>query len=898
MPGRDYVAAYEAFEGSLGDLSYPRTASPWSSSNASYTNASPDSDWKKYHSRLPPQKPRKGLFASSRQGGVKSDAFPPTPPPHVVLNDGSHDSSVPAFPRDRSRAITPTAMGSLPTPDTTPPSLVHASTPEHFDRKGYASSITESFATAREDQGAHSATASLVGLPLQGAKESSSSRSKGLKNLGWGMGSPDLDDENAGRGDWGPGERGIWSMNSTSKKRRRKTSADEQTCNIVKEHKSQKRPGITFLEDDAAPAEESPDQESNQSSWLEESSTEDLRSAHLTPEQTKGRKPRSSKSKRAPRRSRDSAVVEAMIVESPPLPKGRLRHVTKNGSLRDKATSEKRSSLRTVIPDDFLSSPLGISGNQRSSRAPIFGAPFENSSPFDQSEMRRSNTLPAATSEPRRAQGNPRGVSSTFNTQRRPRPVSESFLDCSTEDTYRMSPEKPGDVRRRTGPERRDQITSPSKRASAPFFATARIGPAPLKAPWEPEFRGVPRELQHLLPPANSATPTDSMLELNPDMPSGSRLRQTYLASPLSMRSEASDRLVVSEAKAVSIYPHNNDSVLIIQNPASSEQSRESSTKVKSLGGSSRDKAEPSPPSTPPDIRQANHSVDSPLRHPRVAPQPPTISVIPPASGQNSQTGTTNSSSVPSRRMSLVKQARRVSEPLVSHISSFTTTNVNSLRQRNGRKRNDAQIPANLLSHSQHHANESPRRTGTLHPSWRPRGFTSKINRSKADSDRSSNPALQPSSALEADPGPSFPGIEPGTSLRRLFGRHAPPSRSNTIPASTNSAPIFGSTSVRRRQRPSHLATNEVDGPDAGNQTNLSSRSVSLRESVNRSASGRSTRSGGGPSVIQGLKDKVQDHSLKREELHRQGRRDRLRNSIGPVFYVEPGSVAGPPNTN
>ncbi|KAG2164762.1 hypothetical protein JADG_004501 [Aureobasidium aubasidani] len=110
---------------------------------------------------------------------------------------------------------------------------------------------------------------------------------------------------------------------------------------------------------------------------------------------------------------------------------------------------------------------------------------------------------------------------------------------------------------------------------------------------------------------------------------------------------------------------------------------------------------------TPPNLEQDREDVDSPLRNPRAAPQPPRLPavIISPAtpSSQFRKTPTPRSPSPPSRRPSLVEKARRYSENLILPFLPSSSSRRNSVSSQRPKSSED--------------------RDTTLHPFWRPRGF-------------------------------------------------------------------------------------------------------------------------------------------------------------------------------
>lgn len=178
----------------------------------------------------------------------------------------------------------------------------------------------------------------------------------------------------------------------------------------------------------------------------------------------------------------------------------------------------------------------------------------------------------------------------------------------------------------------------------------------------------------------------------------------------------------LNEAKAINLYPHENKSLLMVQHIA-----KKRLAEAQSLHGDRHIDALTTPDSedegvkqnshptfhavidipTPPSMEQDREDVDSPLRNPRAAPQPPRLPavIISPAtpSSQFRKTPTPRSPSPPSRRPSLVEKARRYSETLILPFLPSSSSRRNSVSSQRPKSSED--------------------RDTTLHPFWRPRGF-------------------------------------------------------------------------------------------------------------------------------------------------------------------------------
>ncbi|KAF2278943.1 uncharacterized protein EI97DRAFT_499465 [Westerdykella ornata] len=215
----------------------------------------------------------------------------------------------------------------------------------------------------------------------------------------------------------------------------------------------------------------------------------------------------------------------------------------------------------------------------------------------------------------------------------------------------------------------------------------------------------------------------------------------------------------VSEATAVSIYPHHNHSLLVVQQLArpntlplehqevpNDQHTPSSDPAAPALASKALCADIPSEerpvlqqptvniePSTPP--RQITlpvpGTVDSPLRNPRAAPEPPVIKFIPPTPAEeldkqlvaNPPGPPTRSNSHPQRRLSLVQRARRYSDNLITPILARAS----SVRGRHVSESHAARQKSRVPT-----VNEGD---GSLHPFWRPRGFWDGFEESDSDDD-------------------------------------------------------------------------------------------------------------------------------------------------------------------
>ncbi|KAI4151079.1 MAG: hypothetical protein LQ341_000973 [Variospora aurantia] len=202
---------------------------------------------------------------------------------------------------------------------------------------------------------------------------------------------------------------------------------------------------------------------------------------------------------------------------------------------------------------------------------------------------------------------------------------------------------------------------------------------------------------------------------------------RSSLVTPFSLRSARSSTpgtLEVNEATAISIYPHTNKSILVVQHaPRSNSQPAEHSAII----ASNAKFAIPAGSAQPPVIHEPHQLLNSPLQNPRSPPQPPDFKITPPTPANMTDISSPDrhreesNQQLPKRRLSnRVKRAfstRRYSDAFVSPIArSFSLSHRNTVT---GVRRASTGIDLER----------------NLHPSWRPRAFWDKDDQSDSDSD-------------------------------------------------------------------------------------------------------------------------------------------------------------------
>ena len=187
-------------------------------------------------------------------------------------------------------------------------------------------------------------------------------------------------------------------------------------------------------------------------------------------------------------------------------------------------------------------------------------------------------------------------------------------------------------------------------------------------------------------------------------------LHPTTTPMSASQFSDRTENVELCEASGVRLYPHNNESLLVVQHgsrPVSKDKTSNPDgydlpeEQLQSLGKPIF-AAQVDPPTPVLGARDLSNNADSPLTNPRAAPAPPVIQFIPPTPNTelerelgDEQRGTLFAeANIPNRRLSLLQRARRYSDTFFKGRSS--------MRQQR---------------------REPEERETYLSPLWRPQGF-------------------------------------------------------------------------------------------------------------------------------------------------------------------------------
>jgi hypothetical protein len=306
--------------------------------------------------------------------------------------------------------------------------------------------------------------------------------------------------------------------------------------------------------------------------------------------------------------------------------------------------------------------------------------------------------------------------------------------------------------------------------------------------------------------------------------------------------------LEVSQATAVSIFPHQNKSLLVVQQQAKPYSASLPNSVGKQGPSVLLNGVTTKDPKTPPMVTSAlvkRTQVDSPLRNPRSPPKPPAFKIIPPtpANEEEKHIGT-DQVSLPGRGMtgnvfSLVRRSLS-NRTRSDFINSFT-------RRRNVDGSSSARHAA-----SPHHpyVGDLPE-DSKLHPFWRPRGFWDDLSDDEDDD-------YPEESMLIARP-----LVSRSNSWKRTFA---------IIPIQDNH------TRVIRKTSSGHMR--------------VVKRSVHKRRESERRLH---TIPGLGVQIEyvgwKGIQDKVREKRMMRSERKKEKKREGLRKSIGAPILVEQNSV-------
>lgn len=354
---------------------------------------------------------------------------------------------------------------------------------------------------------------------------------------------------------------------------------------------------------------------------------------------------------------------------------------------------------------------------------------------------------------------------------------------------------------------------------------------------------------------------------------------RSALVTPYSLRSTHSSTpgtLEVNEATAISIYPHTNKSILVIQQMAGGDANERAGHSAIIAGNANI----ALPGSIAPTfVSQSRRPLNSPLKYPRDPPRPPDFKIIPPTPANVPPTDEINQRRSPpspktrlSDTVSLVKRAlsaRRYSESFVSPITR-------SLARRSA-------------SHVRRPFGDDP--DSKLHPFWRPRGFWDDLSASSSDSDSEfGNSGFLVGNTTDAQ-------------ARKSSVSQAPNDRSVSRTASLTKR-FTGSFSLKPGNSQRGARTHRRSRSE-GYQSNQPIQSRHSFASLDNNHSYEFLQQSGRKRVMprlgypvqfvgfKGLAQRMEKAKVKREEGRRERIREKLRGSIGVVRLGDAGLVSG-----
>ncbi|KAI4229354.1 MAG: hypothetical protein L6R40_008066 [Gallowayella cf. fulva] len=448
--------------------------------------------------------------------------------------------------------------------------------------------------------------------------------------------------------------------------------------------------------------------------------------------------------KRFSQLSSASTIVEAMVFNTPPQRRKTLRHSSKFADLSLATTqtnrnstnindrNQRRLSRHSKSPDggqraSFASGP-GVGGGdsivlprQRQDVVPVIVIPERISSLGSKSPyvhfLRRVQPLTFDWQQLSRPTTAPEDAVGYFDVPRTQRRIVSAFVSTPSKNDSSIGTRK---VQPRNAPAEASSSAHTSQHASRTTSDTSTgvnsIGPLSRQ--------------QSRLGHQCSETPTARVIsadeESNGDW---SVLRpRSSLVTPFSLRSARSSTpgtLEVNEATAISIYPHTNKSILVVQHAARRDSHP---AEHSAIIASNAKFAIPAGSVQPPVIHQPRQLLNSPLQNPRSPPEPPDFKIIPPTPanatenpGPDHEDKPPSEQQTPKRRLSnRVKRAfstRRYSEVFATPLArSFSLSS----------RRNTVYPSARRAS-----TGIDPDRN--LHPFWRPRAFWDEGSDSDSD---------------------------------------------------------------------------------------------------------------------------------------------------------------------
>ncbi|KAJ9651216.1 hypothetical protein H2198_009495 [Neophaeococcomyces mojaviensis] len=613
------------------------------------------------------------------------------------------------------------------------------------------------------------------------------------------------------------------------------------------------------------------------------------------------------------------SAVEAYVVESPikPRKRGTLRKVIKNDSLRSASSpipDSKRNSLQSTsdsthrllhkkqklndqnrwsASSEISKRSLSLSSNPSGPRMEVIKVAVI---PERSSSLHTTSANSSRRHSRSRSGSSVRGLSSmppvTIPTARQKRAFSDSNERSSLRDRPPQVPVRSSSLSAPTSRSgsRANSVTSDhfsaqrqaekDLRTTLDRMESERLSASLRRLSDQSTPTPSPKPLtQELFPDATTDRETTNnsesaqsiqrpmAIELNgiaPGTKEWADLRPSELTgTPFSQPSMISASPEIIEAKAINFFPHNNESLQLIEPNRLSESQAVRALKAQHIAQSN------TAPLVVIDTPQINDftttpeqpHVDSPLRNPRKPPEPPQFKVIPPTplDELDHQLGVTPDTSPAKSRTGAKVLRKRPSLQGRGRSESFVKAISRGLSLRNAR---NPKAGEELDS--------------TLHPFWRPRAFWDDdeyAERSRRERER------------ELDAAPKYEGTTQGD---RIDGPHDTKrtvivhprgiKRSNSI--ATGPMSLMRHISEKRRQRKT------VDEHLAQQQALVKQSSYSSLQKLNAGRRlyafpGRTLSMNAGLERLKGLQGRLVSVRARREDEKREKRREALRKSIG-----------------
>ncbi|KAE8448082.1 hypothetical protein EG329_009847 [Mollisiaceae sp. DMI_Dod_QoI] len=469
-------------------------------------------------------------------------------------------------------------------------------------------------------------------------------------------------------------------------------------------------------------------------------------------------------------RSSHSTVVEAMVVDATPVRRRTLRHTRKQLGLRDLGSDQSLvgsgpSSIVSSEPQHRLHHQMAkIPERRHQSLASTGTVSTTSSSGKSRRAVIKSGAIPVVVIPERRSSTKSSGAPSLRSTSSRktrrsmslnsaPLSASSKFNDPGYFDT--LPPRKQQAMSESGGsahsvhtidfppviPTRRSSLSAPTSRNTS---RAGSLTAESLKA--HDKIQATKQEAA----PESIATRQSADVERdlgsarlnvdhNGDPFFGKRLSTQVTPFSQASYETAGTMAEVSEAMAVTLYPHQNTSVLVVEHQAPTDSpplalktidTSETERPMMAVNGAATG------PVTPPQPTHPMDQVDSPLRNPRSPPQPPAIKFIPPTPAaltpgqeEDRQLGfdshAYSSDDQPKRTMSLMRRAfsnRRNSET-AAHRQGFLHRAFTISANRKHLIDESTQTSKGWANALYPSVADKPADGTKLHPFWRPAHF-------------------------------------------------------------------------------------------------------------------------------------------------------------------------------